>query len=596
MRFFTRRDFDTIAGSNYPDHTGILSSRNCVIDPAPAMWLASRIRNFVLTGVAACCLHVGAQQTPPPELEQHLRQAQVYIDQENYPAAVRELRAAITLYPEIRGAYYQLGFASFQLGNFAEADKQFTRELQFQPPDPYSLYYLGRIASDAGQRQNALSYFEKCMAAGPVLDVRQRLARTYLALGRLDQAIRLLESSVRERPEDGGLHYMLGRAYRQKGKAPEARAEFEAAARWNAKVRSQMELLTRLHRALETNQQADAVAATRQLADSGDPDVLLATATALGHAGLHQEAIPFLEKTISAQPALAEAHYNLARAYVGLKEAAKAQTELQRAVELKPGFYEAEVLLGTLLAESGRSEEAIPHLRAAVEIRSDNDRVLMMLGLQYFQQRYYPDAIQILEKAVRLDPSEPDPRFLLIQALYRNLEYERALSFALATRDKFPESALAHYHVGAQFSNFGKLPEAREQLEIALRKDPQLREARVMLGDVLFRMGKPEESLVQFRQAVAEDPKLISAHAGAGKALIQLKQYPEAAAAMEQAIRIDPNLASLHLYLSQAYRALGRAEEAKTEAALFSRLNQERAKSRDQDVERKYAEFEYAKD
>ena len=73
-----------------------------------------------------------------------------------------------------------------------------------------------------------------------------------------------------------------------------------------------------------------------------------------------------------------------------------------------------------------------------------------------------------------------------------------------------------------------------------------------------------------------------------GKALIQLKRYEEAAREMEQAISVDPELASLHLYLSQAYRALGRMDEAKSEATVFTRLNRIRAQKRDQDVERVY--------
>ena len=85
------------------------------------------------------------------------------------------------------------------------------------------------------------------------------------------------------------------------------------------------------------------------------------------------------------------------------------------------------------------------------------------------------------------------------------------------------------------------------------------------------------------------DTKLMEAHAGIGRALIQLKRYAEAADAMQAAIQIDDKLASLHLYLSQAYRGLGRSDQAKQEAATFSRLNQQRATARDQEVDRKYS-------
>ena len=529
-----------------------------------------------------------AQQPISPDLQRHLQAAQADLDSEKYSEAVRELRAAIAIHAEIRGAYYQLGFALFQLNDLKDAEKAFTKELDFQPPDPYSLYYLGRIQADQGQREQSVSFFEKSLDAGDVLDVRQRLGSAYLALGRVDTATRFLEGSVRARPEDGSLHYLLGRAYKQKGRTAEAKTEFDAAARWKAKFRNDMISLSELRRALAANNQADAIAKTRELSGSGDSDILLASATALGQAGLHQEAIPFLNKTIHLNPTIPEAHYDLARAYIALNDRAAALPELKRAVEIKPDFYEAELLLGTLLVDEGQNDAAIRHLRAAVDARADNPKLLMILGLQYYQQNYFADAIAILKKAAALEPENPDPRYLLIQAYYRNFEYERALSFAQETLAKFPDRALAHYHLGAQYNNFSRLAEARQQLELALAKDSGLVEAQAMLGDVLFKMGKADESLQCYRQALAADPKLMNARAGLGKALIQLKRYPEAAGAMEEAIGIDPNLAPIHLYLSQAYRGLGRADDAKKEAAVFSRLNQQRANARDREGDRKY--------
>ncbi len=540
----------------------------------------------VLALVGACCLR--AQPAGPGELEKHLQQAQIFVDQEKYADAARELRAAVAIRKDIRGAYYQLGFALFQTGNLGEAGRAFTKELDFQPPDAYSLYYLGRIRLQANQRQEAIAFFEKSLAAGEVLDVRRRLGSAYLALAQGDRAVSFLEESVRVRLEDGDLHYLLARAYKQKGNAAAAALEFDAAKRWNGKTRTEMEALTRLNQALTQNNQSDAIEATRELHNSSDPDVLLAAATTLGRAGLHQEAVPFLEKSIRLQPAFAEAHYNLARAFIALREPDKAQRELRATVELRPGFYEAEALLGTLLAEAGQSEQAIPHLRAAVQLRADSPRLLLLLALQYFEQRYYQDAIDLLIKCMSIDPANPEPRFLLIQARYRNLEYEPALKLAQETLRLFPGNPMAHYHLGAQLNNLSRLPEAKRELEAALTKDPKLLEARVMLGDVLFKIGEPEDSLTQFRQALSEDPKLVDAYAGIGKALIQLKRYSETAASMKQALEIDDKLPALHLYLSQAYRALGQIDDAKREAEVFGKLNAERAKARDKDVERKY--------
>src|SRR5437879_13351867 len=112
---------------------------------------------LALTGLLVGCHYLCAQQAATPELEKHLRQAQIDLDQARYPDAVRDLRAAIAIAPKIPGANYQLGFASFQLGQLVEAERAFIKELEFQPPDPYSLYYLGRIRLDAGRRHDAVA-------------------------------------------------------------------------------------------------------------------------------------------------------------------------------------------------------------------------------------------------------------------------------------------------------------------------------------------------------------------------------------------------------------------------------------------------------
>ena len=548
--------------------------------------------SYALLSAGLLIARLGVAQQPGPtssrDLATHLQAAQTALDAEKYQEAVTELRAAIAIQSELRGAYYQLGFALFQLHEQREAEKAFTKELTFPPPDPYSLYYLGRIKADLGQSDQAIAYYEKAVAAGDVLDTREKLGSAYLAKGRLDEAIRSLQSSVKARPEDGSLHYLLARAYKQKGRTADAKLEFSAAARWKAKFSTDMTSLSELRQALAKKNETEAVAHMRDLASSNDTDILMASATALGQAGLHQQAVEFLNKTITLNAAIPEAHYDLARAYIDLDNRASAQPELEKAVAMKPGFYEAELLLGTLLVEEGKGDAAIPHLREAVKARADNSKLLMILGMQYYQHAYFGDAIDVLKKAVALTPDAPDARYLLIDSYYRNFEYERALSLAQETEKRFPDKAISHYHLGAQLNNLGKFAEAKQQLETALAKDPTLVEARAMLGDVIFKMGNAEESLPYFRAAVATDPSLIDAYSGLGKALIQLKQYPEAVDAMEKAVKIDPNVASLHLYLSQAYRALRRPDDAKREAALFSKLNQQRAAARDREGDLKY--------
>ena len=431
-----------------------------------------RVSTIASTAVLVAGGCFGQQTSVPRDLAVHLQAAQTDLDSQKYREAIKVLRAVIAIQSQIRGAYYQLGFALFQLGTRNEAEKAFTKELDFQPPDPYSLYYLGRIRADAGTPQRAIRFFQESSEAGDVLDCRERLGSLYLTTGRLDEAIRFLQTSVKARPENGSLHYLLARAYKQKGNSNEAKVEFDAAARWKAKFREDMVSLSELRSSLLRKNQTGTASYVQELSASKDSDILMASATALGQAGMHEEAIVFLNNAISLNPNVSEAHYDLARAYIALDNQSAARPELEKAIALAPGFYEAELVLGTLLVDQGDGDAAIPHLREAAKVHEDNPKLLMMLGLQYYQRGYFADAIEALKKAIALVPADPDPDYMLIEAYYRNFEYGRALNLAQETAVRFPGAPMSHFQLGAQLNNMGHVSEAKEQLDLALAKDP----------------------------------------------------------------------------------------------------------------------------
>lgn len=550
-----------------------------------AWWAAARATLFCLLPIVSAMV---SGQDPRSALNQHLQQAQVYLDGQQYELVVGELQQAIAIHPKIPGAYYQLGLAYWHLQEMEQAKTAFLKELEFEPPDAYSLYYLGRIGLTEGNTEEAVGYFERVVAIGTILDVRSRLASGYLRVGRIGDAVDLLEETVGRWPEQGETHYLLGQAYQRQGRTAEARHEFDLAERWKNKLQDEIRGLVELRMLLQNKKLVEADAKAKALAASGDPDVMLSAAIALGRNGFHGEALPILRKVVQIRPRYSEAYYNMALAYVSMERLGDAIPNLQEALELRPEFYEARTLLGNLLVQAGNFEDAIPHLRIAVAIRPANVKLIAFLGLQYLQGRYYEEAVKSFRQAVDLDPGNADLRFLLVDAHHKNHDFERALREAQATLARFPGLANSHYQVAWQLENMGRFDEASTHLKQALTIDSGFTEAHRMLGDVVLRLGDAEGSLGHFRRALAQDPGSGEAYAGLGKALIQLKRYEETIPEMERAIQGNPELASLHLYLSQAYRATGRMEDAKREAAVFTKLNQERALRRDRDVEREY--------
>ena len=521
------------------------------------------------------------------KVDDHLRLAQVHIDGERFEEAASELEDALALRPDIKGAYYQLGYAYWKLHRYEDAGKAFRRELKFDPPDPYSLYYLGRISAAEARYREAIRLFQKAAAISPILDVEQRLGSAYLQLGDLARAIAHYEKAVKLHPEWGDAHYQLARAYLRARREAAAQRELDTTRRLKGEHQEQIRDLMQCERLLSQNQHAEALAIARKLADVRDPDLLISVGSLIGRYGHQREASEYLEQAAWLAPSF-EAYFNLAVTMVALKDLPHATEALREAVRLKPESYEARSLLGTLLAQQGKDEESIAHLRKAVELKADDPRLLALLGLKYTEGRYYADAIDVLCRAIALQPDNPELRFLLIQAHYVNQDSEQALEEARKAADEFPQVAKSHLVLALQLHNLGRYQEARLPLEKALAIDPNLEEARGALGDVLMREGEVEQGLAYLRTATARRPDLVEPHIGLGKALLQLKRYDEAIQAMENAVRLHPDQAQPHLYLAQAYRAVGRLADARRASETFTALNRQRMERRDREVERRY--------
>jgi tetratricopeptide (TPR) repeat protein len=525
--------------------------------------------------------------TQPGQVDEHLRLAQVHLDQERFEEAASALEHALASKRNIKGAYYQLGYAYWKLHRYADAGKAFERELKFDPPDPYSLYYLGRIAAAQGRHREAIRHFQKAAAISPILEVHQRLGSAYLQVGDLARAINNYERAVKLHPARGDAHYQLARAYQRAGREADARRELETTRDLKGGHQEQIRDLMQCERLLNQNEHAEALALARKLAEVRDPDLLISVGSLIGRYGHHRKAFEYLEQAAWLAPSF-EAHFNLAVTLVALKDLLPATAALREAVRLKPESYEARSLLGTLLAQQGRDEESIAHLRKAVEMRADNPRLLALLGLKYTEGRYYSDAIAVLREAIRLQPANPELRFLLIQAHYMNQDSELALEEARTTANDFPALAKSHLVHALQLHNMGRYEEARPLLERALAVDPNLDEAHGALGDVLLRQGEVEQGLAYLRTATERRPDLAEPHIGLGKALLQLKRYDEVIRAMQNAIRLHPDQAQPHLYLSQAYRAVGRLADATQASETFNALNRQRMERRDREGGRRY--------
>ncbi len=136
-----------------------------------------------------------------------------------------------------------------------------------------------------------------------------------------------------------------------------------------------------------------------------------------------------------------------------------------------------------------------------------------------------------------------------------------------------PDSEVAHNNLGLVLLNAGRLPDAIEQFEAALRIKPDYAFAHNGLGNALFLSGRTAEAIGHYEEALRLDPAYPEAHNGLANTLLQSGRVPEAEAECEKALKLKPNYAEAHCVLGLVLARQGRVPEAIGQFETASRLN-----------------------
>ncbi len=167
-----------------------------------------------------------AENADWPELNVLLGQA--HAQQDDYDAAIRYLRRALELKPDVAEAHATLGDIYLRQGKLAEAEEALRAELASHPEDARAKYTLAVVLDLDRKPEAALEVLRPLLDAKPDLaDGRYLLGKILLAQGAAEEARAQLEAAAELSPGDANIHYQLGQAYQRLGQRDRARHEFE---------------------------------------------------------------------------------------------------------------------------------------------------------------------------------------------------------------------------------------------------------------------------------------------------------------------------------------------------------------------------------
>ncbi len=261
------------------------------------------------------------------------------------------------------------------------------------------------------------------------------------------------------------------------------------------------------------------------------------------------------------------------KALYALNRFPDADNAFASALAQQPHDLEAMQLRGLTLFREGKPGEAIPLLTAAHEWSSDT-RVdpSYVLALCYLDTRRYDDARHSFAAQYGFAQDSAPAYLLAARMLLRREFVPIAKEFAEKAAVLDPGLPLVHQLLGEIALAGNRLDEGIVEFEKERARNPLDGNIYDRLGDAYTRAARYQEALQSLQRAVLLEPHVTGPFILLGKVLLKQQNPANAAMYLERARSMDPANYMTHSLLGQAYRALGRPDDAARETALAQKI------------------------
>ena len=231
----------------------------------------------------------------------------------------------------------------------------------------------------------------------------------------------------------------------------------------------------------------------------------------------------------------------------------------------------AAAIAGLSYESLGQLQEAIRHLKLAIQLDPDQEQPYLALARIYTEQQQKHAAMEILENARKILGGSPNVLLALGSALVSTERYQAGGQILAGLIQRFPDQFEAYPKLAEAYRNLGEPVRATETLrQLAQRKpdDPLL---RVVIAQSLLDEEKVDYPRVLQELAAAEkaSPDDYDIHYLRAKVFLATGRYAQAVTSLRRAIELRPTEPGAYYQLGLAYRKLGQPGLAKKQ---FARL------------------------
>jgi predicted O-linked N-acetylglucosamine transferase (SPINDLY family) len=294
----------------------------------------------------------------------------------------------------------------------------------------------------------------------------------------------------------------------------------------------------------------------------------------------HVEAVKFLKKAASLEPADPSLQYNLAKALSNTGNEKEALIFHQRAVKLMPQNPEAWLNFGKSLLALNRNEDAVDTFNKALQINEHYPEALLNKAIAFRRLQKEDEALALIDQALSQNPEFYEGwlnKAISLKALKKNEEALACFDRAIKIN---PEKKDAWISVGDTLLESFRLKEALACYEKVIELDAKSAEGHLKRGMTLQKVGNLSEALACYERAIDLDPTNLGSYTCKSIVLIELKQYETALACINKRIALNSNVAEAHIDRGSVLESLNRYTEAKSSFEMALKIDPKNAQAK----------------
>jgi tetratricopeptide (TPR) repeat protein len=364
------------------------------------------------------------------------------------------------------------GIAAFERGDKSRAKLIFEQTLKNDPRNVDAHTYLGMIAAESNQLNEAERHFAAAASLAPTEpSTRNNYGAILMRLGRTAQAQTEFEASLKFNANQPSALINLAQIYFDRGQLED--------------LRMARSLLERADKTISDPQISRALASIyATLAEVYEAD---------GH---YENAIPAMRLAVQRDPQNEIYHFRYGLLLTDSHAPAAAIVRLQEALKQFPTSARLWLALGIAQLTYGQNPEAENSFKQSLSFDNKLVPALAYLGMTYSERGAYEKAIDFYEQALVLNPKLAALQYLVAETILKSevADTTRAEKYLRRATEIDPNLASAYLTWGRLYARANRYDEAAPLLERAVSLQPELLEAHYQLSRVLVKLKRTDEA------------------------------------------------------------------------------------------------------